>query len=179
MGLRANLDKAQGRAKLGVEVFAESLLVVPKALAENSGHDAQDVIIKMREALTANPDAPIGFDIHSGDVLEPESAGIIDTYLSKRHMISTAPVIANQLLLVDEILRAGRKKGVPLVTSFAVCESVRMHAFPDLFCGGRAKTRPVKRVIFFPFSMRITTLHACVLCMHGVRFKMVFTPART
>jgi len=108
--LKKNLDKAQGRAKLGIEVFAESLLVVPKALAENSGHDAQDVIIKMREALAANPEAPIGFDISSGDVLDPESSGILDTYLSKRHMISTAPVIANQLLLVDEILRAGRKK---------------------------------------------------------------------
>merc|ERR1711959_506240 len=108
--LMENLDKAQGRAKLGGEVFAESLLVVPKALAENSGHDAQDVIIKMKEALAANPGVPVGFDIHTGDVLEPEASGILDTYLSKRHMISTAPVIANQLLLVDEILRAGRKK---------------------------------------------------------------------
>merc|ERR1711988_1410770 len=108
--LKKNMHEAQGRAKLGVEIFAEALLVVPKALAENSGHDAQDVIIKMREALAANPDAAIGFDISSGDVLDPESSGILDTYLSKRHMISTAPVIANQLLLVDEILRAGRKK---------------------------------------------------------------------
>jgi T-complex protein 1 subunit zeta len=108
--LKKNLDRAQGRAKLGVEVFAESLLVVPKAIAENSGHDAQDVIIKMQEAMAANPGVPVGFDIHTGEVLEPESSGIIDTFLSKRHMISTAPVIANQLLLVDEILRAGRKK---------------------------------------------------------------------
>lgn len=108
--LLSNLDKAQGRAKLGVEIFAESLLVVPKALAENSGHDAQETIIKMREALAANPEAAVGFDIYTGDVLEPEGAGILDTYLSKRHMIGTAPVIANQLLLVDEILRAGRKK---------------------------------------------------------------------
>merc|ERR1712188_238268 len=48
--LKDNLDRAQGRAKLGVEVFAESLLVVPKAIAENSGH-AQDVIIKIQEAM--------------------------------------------------------------------------------------------------------------------------------
>lgn len=108
--LKNNLDKAEGRAKLGIEVFAESLLVVPKALAENSGHDAQDTIIKMREAVEANPEVPVGFDISTGEVLEPESAGILDTFLSKRHMIGTAPVIANQLLLVDEILRAGRKK---------------------------------------------------------------------
>lgn len=105
-----NLDQAQGRAKLGLEVFAEALLVVPKALAENSGHDAQDTLIKMKEALAANPGSAVGFDIQTGDVLDPESAGIIDTFLSKRHMIGTAPVIANQLLLVDEILRAGRKK---------------------------------------------------------------------
>jgi T-complex protein 1 subunit zeta len=105
-----NLDKATGRAKIGMEIFAEALMVVPKALAENSGHDAHDVLIKMREALAANPGVPVGFDISTGDVLEPESAGILDTYLSKRHMVSTAPVIANQLLLVDEILRAGRKK---------------------------------------------------------------------
>merc|ERR1711907_24723 len=108
--LMQNLDRATGRAELGIEIFAESLLVVPKALAENSGHDAQDVIIKMKEALAANPGVPVGFDINTGDVLEPEASGILDTYLSKRHMISTAPVIANQLLLVDEILRAGRKK---------------------------------------------------------------------
>jgi len=108
--IRANMDKADGRAKLGLEVFAESLLVVPKSLAENSGHDPQDVIIKMRDAQAANPDVPVGLDILTGEVLEPMSAGIVDTFLSKRHMIGTAPVIANQLLLVDEILRAGRKK---------------------------------------------------------------------
>jgi T-complex protein 1 subunit zeta len=108
--LRANTDKAEGRAKLGIEVFAESLMVVPKALAENSGHDAHDVIIKMKEALAANPDGYVGFDISTGDTLDPEACGIYDTFLSKRHMVGTAPVIANQLLMVDEILRAGRKK---------------------------------------------------------------------
>ena len=81
--LKQNLDKADGRAKLGIEVFAESLLVVPKALAENSGHDAQEVIIKMRDAVEANPDAHVGFDINTGDVLDPMSAGILDTFLSK------------------------------------------------------------------------------------------------
>merc|ERR1712100_357175 len=54
-----NLDKADGRAKLGLEIFAEALLVVPKALAENAGHDPQDVIIKMRDALAANKEVPV------------------------------------------------------------------------------------------------------------------------
>ncbi|KAF7152446.1 hypothetical protein RHSIM_Rhsim01G0205900 [Rhododendron simsii] len=39
----------QGRAQLGVEAFADALLVVPKTLAENSGLDTQDVIIALTE----------------------------------------------------------------------------------------------------------------------------------
>jgi len=31
----------QGRAKLGIEAFAEALMGFPKIIAENSGHDAQ------------------------------------------------------------------------------------------------------------------------------------------
>lgn len=35
------------RAQLGVEAFANALLVVPKTLAENAGLDTQDVIISL------------------------------------------------------------------------------------------------------------------------------------
>lgn len=35
------------RAQLGVEAFANALLVIPKTLAENSGLDTQDVIIAL------------------------------------------------------------------------------------------------------------------------------------
>lgn len=37
----------QQRAQLGVEAFADALLVVPKTLADNSGLDTQDVIIAL------------------------------------------------------------------------------------------------------------------------------------
>ena len=37
-----------GRAKLGIEAFAEALLGFPKILAENSGHEAQECIIKLQ-----------------------------------------------------------------------------------------------------------------------------------
>lgn len=36
------------RAQLGIEAFADALLVVPKTLAENSGLDTQDVIIALK-----------------------------------------------------------------------------------------------------------------------------------
>ncbi|GKD66627.1 T-complex protein 1 subunit zeta, partial [Tanacetum coccineum] len=37
----------KGRAQLGVQAFADALLIVPKTLAENSGLDTQDVIISL------------------------------------------------------------------------------------------------------------------------------------
>lgn len=49
------LQTVQGRVKLGVEAFAEALECTPKILAENSGYDAQDVIIALRVRLPSFP----------------------------------------------------------------------------------------------------------------------------
>ena len=40
-------DTIKGKAKLGVDAFAQALLVVPKVLAENSGYDVQDTILEL------------------------------------------------------------------------------------------------------------------------------------
>ena len=39
-----------GRAKLGVQAYADALLTIPKTLAENAGYDAQDSMLKLLEA---------------------------------------------------------------------------------------------------------------------------------
>ena len=46
----ANLEQ---RAQLGVEAFADALLVVPKTLAENSGLDTQDEIVTLTVTIVA------------------------------------------------------------------------------------------------------------------------------
>ena len=35
-------EQVKGKAQFGVKAFAEALLVIPKTLAANSGHDMQD-----------------------------------------------------------------------------------------------------------------------------------------
>ena len=37
----------KGRARLGVQAYANALLVIPKTLAKNSGFDPQDTIVKL------------------------------------------------------------------------------------------------------------------------------------
>eukprot|EP00198_Chlamydomonas_reinhardtii_P005174 XP_001694510.1 T-complex protein, zeta subunit [Chlamydomonas reinhardtii] len=94
-----------GRAKLGLDAFAEALLGLAKALAENSGHDAQETIIKLQEEHERGN--VVGLDVVTGEPMDPVTVGVYDNYIVKRQMLQSAPVLAGQLLLVDEVMRAG------------------------------------------------------------------------
>lgn len=100
----------QGRAKLGVEAFANSLLVIPKTLAENSGLDVQESIIKVEEEQERSEQA-IGLDLNSGEVMLPAAEGVWDSYSTKRQILTLSTVLATQLLLVDEVMKAGKAMG--------------------------------------------------------------------
>lgn len=96
-----------GRAKLGVQAFAEALLIIPKTLAENSGLDVQEAVLALQDAADANPEQPAGLDVMTGEPCDPCLAGVYDNYAVKLQMLHSAPVVATQLLLVDEVIRAG------------------------------------------------------------------------
>jgi len=99
-------DEVKGRARLGVQAFADALLVIPKVLAQNSGFDQQETIVKLQEEYVA-AGQPVGLDITSGEALIPADAGIFDNYRVKKQLLHSCTVIASNLLLVDEIMRAG------------------------------------------------------------------------
>ena len=77
---------AKGRAKLGVQAFAEALLIIPKALAANGGYDVQDTIVALQEEADETTD-PVGLDLRSGEPFNPVTEGIWDNYRVIRHMI--------------------------------------------------------------------------------------------
>lgn len=95
-----------GRARLGVQAFADALLVIPKVLANNSGFDAQETVVKLQEASAATGEA-VGVDLSSGEPVVPGDVGIFDNYIVKRSLFHSCAVIASNLLLVDEVMRAG------------------------------------------------------------------------
>lgn len=104
--LLAYKDSVKGKAKLGVQAYAEALLIVPKVLAVNSGFDSQDSMVKLLEAARAG-DVIVGLDVDTGEPLIPADRGIYDNYTVKKQIINSCTVIASNLLLVDEIMRAG------------------------------------------------------------------------
>uniref|UniRef100_A0A915J1D9 Uncharacterized protein n=1 Tax=Romanomermis culicivorax TaxID=13658 RepID=A0A915J1D9_ROMCU len=63
-------NETKGRQRLGVQAFADAILIVPKVLAQNSGFDAQDSIVKLQETKSKmsgvggeGPPMAVGFDI--------------------------------------------------------------------------------------------------------------------
>lgn len=99
-----------GKKRLGAQAFADALLVIPKVLAENSGLDSQDVLLKLIGEYERNS-VPVGVDLITGDAISPSMEGIYDNYCVKKQMLALAPVLAQQLLLVDEVMRAGKQMG--------------------------------------------------------------------
>jgi T-complex protein 1 subunit zeta len=99
-------DSVLGKKKLGVLAYADGLLVIPKTLAETSGHDPLEVMITLQEEQRNGH--VVGIDIATGGAVDPKTAGIFDNFVVKKQMLSLASVISAQLLLVDEVLRAGR-----------------------------------------------------------------------
>jgi T-complex protein 1 subunit zeta len=67
----------------------------------------QDTIIKLQEELARTKSA-VGLDIATGSALDPAAHGIYDNYRVKRQFLELATGLSAQLLLVDEVLRAGR-----------------------------------------------------------------------
>ncbi|KAJ7308985.1 hypothetical protein JRQ81_008268 [Phrynocephalus forsythii] len=96
----------KGRAQLGVQAFADALLIIPKVLAQNSGYDAQETLVKL-QAEYAESGQLVGVDLNSGEPMVAAAAGVWDNYSVKKQLLHSSTVIASNILLVDEIMRAG------------------------------------------------------------------------
>jgi T-complex protein 1 subunit zeta len=82
-----------GKAKLGVQAFADALLIVPRTLAENSGLDQQETLLKVVEAHERTGEN-YGVDVITGEATPTAQANIYDNYIVKRQFLNIAPVLA-------------------------------------------------------------------------------------
>jgi len=103
-------NEVEGKPKLGVQAFADALLSIPKTLAENSGFDVQDTILKVQDEHRKS-NLPIGIDVTTGDCILPGDLGIWDNCRVKKQSLHLSTILASQLLLVDEVMRAGKQMG--------------------------------------------------------------------
>uniref|UniRef100_A0A9L0RYU5 T-complex protein 1 subunit theta n=1 Tax=Equus caballus TaxID=9796 RepID=A0A9L0RYU5_HORSE len=98
-------ETCPGLEQYAIKKFAEAFEAIPRALAENSGVKANEVISKLY-AVHQEGNKNVGFDIEAEvpavkDMLE---AGILDTYLGKYWAIKLATNAAMTVLRVDQII---------------------------------------------------------------------------
>lgn len=106
--------EVEGKQVYGIKAFSEAMLIIPKAIAENSGVDPQDSILKCRKEYR-DKKMLVGLDItNDGNPINPMDHGIVDNYCVKKAFLNIGPVLAQQFLMVDEIIRAGKGAGKPM-----------------------------------------------------------------
>merc|ERR1711963_1242868 len=47
--LKKFLETVKGKARLGIQAYADGLMIIPKTLAANAGYDSQEVMVKLLE----------------------------------------------------------------------------------------------------------------------------------
>jgi T-complex protein 1 subunit zeta len=109
--LKEYSKSVEGKKVFGVNAFSEALLIIPKAICENAGVDPQEAIVNAAKAYRDNKKL-MGIDLkNEGKPVNPIDLGIFDNFCVKRSFLNIGPVLVQQLLMVDEILRAGRQMG--------------------------------------------------------------------
>ncbi|KAJ5513987.1 Chaperone tailless complex polypeptide 1 [Penicillium fimorum] len=94
----------KGKAKWGVGAFADALLIIPKTLAANSGHDIQDSLAALHDEATDGN--VVGLDLVTGEPMDPVQEGVFDSFRVLRNCVASSTGIASNLLLCDELLKA-------------------------------------------------------------------------
>ena len=70
----------------------------------------QESLIKVEEEQERSEQA-VGLDLNSGETFLPASMGIWDSFSVKKQSLNLSCVLATQLLLVDEVMKAGKAMG--------------------------------------------------------------------
>lgn len=92
-------EAGKAKNKMGIQAFAEALLVIPKTLAANAGLDVQDVIGALQDEQGEG--RIVGVDLRMGEAMDPTVEGVWDNYRVIRNFLNTSQVIASNLLLVS------------------------------------------------------------------------------
>lgn len=106
--LKEHQKSVKGKAKFGVEAFSQALLTIPRTLADNGGYDSQEVILDVQDKYNETK-KPFGIDLNTGKPSPSNVTNVYDNYCVKRQFLNISPILAQQLLLVDEVMRAGKR----------------------------------------------------------------------
>jgi len=109
--LRKFAESVAGREQLAVKAFADALEVIPRTLAENSGLDPIDMLVKLRAAHEKEGGEVYGLDVFEGEVVDMLEKGVVEPLIVKTQAIDSATEASVMLLRIDDVIAAEKVKG--------------------------------------------------------------------
>jgi len=111
--LREFASTLGGREQLAVEIFADSLDIIPKTLAENAGLDQIDTLMKLR-AEHQKGSKFAGTDLDTGDVvINMMKVGVVEPTVVKVQAIKSSTEATSMILRIDDVIAAAKTAGPP------------------------------------------------------------------
>ncbi|CAB3287996.1 Thermosome subunit [Methanocaldococcus lauensis] len=108
--LRKFAETVAGREQLAVKAFADALEVIPRTLAENSGLDPIDMLVKLRAAHEKEGGEVCGLDVFEGEVVNMLERGVVEPLKVKTQAIDSATEASVMLLRIDDVIAAEKTK---------------------------------------------------------------------
>lgn len=106
--LRDHSRTIRGKEQLVIGGYARALEIIPRQLAENAGHDATDVLNKLRQKHFAAGSAEgrwFGVDIMNGGICDTYEAFVWEPTLVKKNALASATEAACLILSIDETVK--------------------------------------------------------------------------
>jgi chaperonin GroEL (HSP60 family) len=94
-----------GREQLAIMAYADALEEIPKAIAENAGLDAIDIIVELRNKHDKGV-KNVGLNVFSGKAEDMLKLGVIEPLRVKTQEIKSATDAAVMILRINDILTA-------------------------------------------------------------------------
>jgi len=110
--LREWSSTLSGREQLAADKFAESLEVIPLALAENAGMDPIDTLTELRSKQTKGSKWS-GIDARGGKVVDMSKLDIVEPLSVKEQIIKSATEVASMILRIDDVIASSKSGGGP------------------------------------------------------------------
>jgi archaeal chaperonin len=108
--LREWSSTLSGREQLAAEKFAESLEVIPLALAENAGMDPIDTLTELR-SKQAKGSKWSGIDARTGKIVDMSKQDIVEPLSVKEQIIKSATEVASMILRIDDVIASSKSGG--------------------------------------------------------------------
>jgi thermosome len=108
--LREYAVSLKGREQLAVNKFAEAVEIIPRTLAENSGLDSIDKMVKLKSMHEAG-EKYTGLNIFTNKVEDMKAIGVVEPLKVKLQAIDSASEAACMILRIDDLIAAS-KEGV-------------------------------------------------------------------